>query len=913
MADGNVVENTPKKDISSKNSFLFASMAIYFVGLFISKFAIFIILPFITRTIPAADYGSFDFSQNIIYVIQPLFSLQISEAIFRFLIKAKDEEEKKRILSSSSGVIFAGIAFAAFSFFIVDSFIYKLDNCWLMFANFATFIILTALQMVARSMKHNKDFAISGVINTLVMLVVQLLALLVFKWGVPGLFAGYIIGELTACLFLFIRLKLYKQFSFKCFSFATLKPMLKFSLPLIPNNISWWAATLICKAMLGGIVSPESQGLYAVTAKFTAILVLFTEVFRLSWLESAVINYDNDDNDKEYNSLVLDKYSILLFTGCSLAIPIISLIFPFFIDGSYQAAVEFIPIAMFAACFAPITSFYGAGYNASKKTVGSLITSLLGTGTTVLLCFLLLKFANFGIYSIPVSSIAGYLVVWITRQISMKKFFPIKLNYLHLGLLAFEAVAVSLAQHYFGTIGSIISLVLTLFIFVVFNWGLVIELLNRFVPSTRGKSLKELLKMFINYLGSAKNAFKYLFLFYLPTSLLLYFIAVYVERLRQGLVSEVILLILILFCLPFLFKKKPRIIDILVLSYAGYSVLTLIFSLVRGLSFTTGMQEVGVVVLPVFLYFIAKQFGKNKTAFYKTLLLFINLTVFIGVLFLIFSPLYYFQFVTRLLNGFTEIYGQVKNVRLQSVISCTIVGLICPIGAAISIELLMNKIKVSYFLSFLISAGGAFLSGQRASMVGLILVIVYMSIRLLLMFTRKKRIIIPLLIGAVGAVALLSIFVPTLRNIFMKFGHAFSERIGDYVKPFQLGANVIWGYGLGTMGHHAIYSSGLIPEGITDCAFTKVLAETGFIGFGVFLSIFGFEIYRVIKCKSFRKNIIPIMSILLIWFNSLGSNGFNYLHPGVIMWSMLGFMEHNNEQVSEEIILKEEMPNEAKA
>ena len=80
---------------------MFKTTIIYFIGNFGSKLLSFFLLPIYTAWLDPAAFGKVDLILNIVPLIGPIFTLQTTESIFRFLFDCKTEEEIKKNITSA--------------------------------------------------------------------------------------------------------------------------------------------------------------------------------------------------------------------------------------------------------------------------------------------------------------------------------------------------------------------------------------------------------------------------------------------------------------------------------------------------------------------------------------------------------------------------------------------------------------------------------------------------------------------------------------------------------------------------------------------------------------------------------------------------------------------------------------------
>ena len=91
-----------------RNKRLVKTTIIYFIGTFGSKLLIFFLLPLYSNWLSTGQYGNLNLLTNVVPLIGPIFTLQITETIFRFLCTAK-EEERAQYISNAFFLLFAGL------------------------------------------------------------------------------------------------------------------------------------------------------------------------------------------------------------------------------------------------------------------------------------------------------------------------------------------------------------------------------------------------------------------------------------------------------------------------------------------------------------------------------------------------------------------------------------------------------------------------------------------------------------------------------------------------------------------------------------------------------------------------------------------------------------------------------------
>jgi O-antigen/teichoic acid export membrane protein len=440
----------------SSSNRLFKGTVVYFIGTFISKSMTILILPLITIKLTTEQYGYYDLIITITMIIMPIFTLQSIEAVFRFLFDA-DEKRKRILLSSVWAIVSIGIIVCGAALLFVTRFVYEIPYWQWLYAYYIANTLLTMYQRVARSLGKNLQFAISGIVNTITMLVFQIIALVCFSATIEGLIIAFAISALITCAYLEYHTMSLRQFSFENIELPTIKEIIRFGLPLVPNNISWWAVSTANKLLIISYLGAGANGIYAITAKFTALLTVLINVFRLSWQESAIVAYSENNKEKFY-SKVFNTYISLVFCVCFILLPLIKIVLPILVASNYQSAWLYIPITMIGVSISAIVSFYGAGYMASGKTGGAFWTTNLGTIINLVFCLIFIR--KIGLFAPAIATTLAYLGMWITRHISMRSFYRITINYKKILLLTLIGIISLYFYYHVSNIGNVMLMLI---------------------------------------------------------------------------------------------------------------------------------------------------------------------------------------------------------------------------------------------------------------------------------------------------------------------------------------------------------------------------------------------------------------------------------------------------------------------
>ena len=181
---------------------------IFAIGTFSSKVLSFLLMPFVTRMMGTADYGSADLVQQTANVLIPIVFLQINSAVLRYsLDKASDKSDVFTV-----GIRTTIKGFVVFLLFAYPVSLITINDFRL--GDYIVFIYVFVLtsgtrqlcQNFVRGCGHVKTFAIDGILTTATMLAFNLLFLGPLHLGVKGYIFAIIASDFCSICFFFVTL-----------------------------------------------------------------------------------------------------------------------------------------------------------------------------------------------------------------------------------------------------------------------------------------------------------------------------------------------------------------------------------------------------------------------------------------------------------------------------------------------------------------------------------------------------------------------------------------------------------------------------------------------------------------------------------------------------------------------------------
>ena len=224
-------------------------------------------------------------------------------SIFRYLIDVRGKiKDTKKLISNNFYLLTLSLTIFSFLFIIFTTFI-TIPFRWLILIDIIVCVLSGNFLQVARGVGKNLDFSISSILTGLTIVASNIILIVFMGMQAEGMIISMALGNFICSLYLFIRLKLYNKIDFKLVDHRLIKDMYKYSLPLIPNGISWWIVNVSDRTIISFILGSAANGVYAISNKFPTIISSLTGVFNLSWSESAALHINSKDRDEFFSDI----------------------------------------------------------------------------------------------------------------------------------------------------------------------------------------------------------------------------------------------------------------------------------------------------------------------------------------------------------------------------------------------------------------------------------------------------------------------------------------------------------------------------------------------------------------------------------------------------------------------------------
>ncbi|SNU02007.1 Membrane protein involved in the export of O-antigen and teichoic acid [Ruaniaceae bacterium KH17] len=362
--------------MSTLLSFL-KNSGIFVLGSMLTKLVGFLLLPLYTSWIAPNDLGYYDVSLAYLAIACEALFLNIWVVVLRFMYDFEDENQKPRAFQA--GMILFGVSTSVYLLAaICIAAIFDPPYFWLIVSYGLLQNISMVFKFTARGYGRNIDFAVSGVIATLVMAGLNVVAIGMLGLGIGALYASMIVGFIIEIAYLEIRvgiLRRIRRSTAEHISRSYVMTMAKYALPIGLNALCYWFIQSYNRVVISQELSLHDNGIFSVAARFGGVVVLATVAMTYAWQEIA---FNKDLQNGAFFGRAASMYFVGLVVLVSMMLPFLNAGFDVFVGAAYADAFLIIPSAILLGVASGysnfvINMFYGL--KDSKTVLWTLLAS----------------------------------------------------------------------------------------------------------------------------------------------------------------------------------------------------------------------------------------------------------------------------------------------------------------------------------------------------------------------------------------------------------------------------------------------------------------------------------------------------------------------------------------------------------
>ena len=449
--------------------------AIIFVGRICTQFISFLLLPLYTYYLSTYEYGLIDLIQTYIALFIPVIALRLDSSVFRFLIdERKNESNKSLIISNVIITLFFQIAIFILIYLIIGFFIH-IEYYWLIVLNIVFMTISSVIIQIPRGLGDNIGYSITCCITGIITVFFNILLVVIIDFAGAGVLIASGIANIIGCIFLLFRCKIYALINIRLYDKDVVKKILRYSLPMIPDGLSWWAISVSDRTIISFFLGVATNGIYAVSSKFSNILSSFFSVINMSWQESASLHINDFEKEKFFSDTINNVLHVFVVL-CLGILACIPLAFELLIGKEYHEALNYILILLLANLFNVLGGMFGGIYISKKMTREVARTTIVGAILNIVINLIAVK--KIGLFAASISTLISYIVIFILRYNGTKKFVKIKFNKKMLTCSILLFIITSFLFYLNNKIGNVICFIVVLLYAIISNKKNILLFLN---------------------------------------------------------------------------------------------------------------------------------------------------------------------------------------------------------------------------------------------------------------------------------------------------------------------------------------------------------------------------------------------------------------------------------------------------
>lgn len=404
--------------------------AIYAFGSLVGQLASLVTFPLYTRVLGVEAYGVFALLMAFISVGRTVLVFGMNTAMIRFYVGESDED-RKRVVGSALAfasvitVLALGVGLLLPSqilALITDSLVVAPFAVTVTLAVLASDVVVEMLLALCRARRTPQVYVTANVTRVLVTLA-AVSVMLFTGAGIPGAFAGLLIGNLAAAGVLSVSLRAALSFGVHR---RVMSEMLRFGAGLVPANLASWALDVADRYVIERFLGFAAVGLYSagyrVGSLVTISLVLpFHTAFLPSMLQAVNDGCGDDfiERTARYYTAVVG-FAVMALSGVGAELLRV------FAGSNYsEGAVVVGPVALGCA-LAGSVSVFGPGILVKGRTHVSAAIFLVAAAANVIGNILVVP--RWGLLGAAVVTAGTYLLLAAAYVWASQRIFPVTLD-----------------------------------------------------------------------------------------------------------------------------------------------------------------------------------------------------------------------------------------------------------------------------------------------------------------------------------------------------------------------------------------------------------------------------------------------------------------------------------------------------
>ena len=296
---------------------------VYGIGGVLQRMLSILLLPLFTRVLTPEDYGVISLITLLSVGMTSLFSLGTGNSIGILYFKENDASSRPVIIWSTAVLLLFISALLVCGFMVFAPGISLLlfetpqyaDLIRIASLSLAITTVSDPFYALLRMEERAKQYVVLTVISTFLTIVLSVLLVLVYRWGVLGVLLAALIGQATMLFILAVSVARKIPFDIDLDLFW---PLVRIGFPSVFGLFAFLVIDYADRQMLQRMMNLEALGIYSIGYSFGMVMLVFVNAFSTAW-PPYFMSFVNRKNDaKKIFGLVFRYYLIIAGVLCVL-------------------------------------------------------------------------------------------------------------------------------------------------------------------------------------------------------------------------------------------------------------------------------------------------------------------------------------------------------------------------------------------------------------------------------------------------------------------------------------------------------------------------------------------------------------------------------------------------------------------
>lgn len=422
---------------------------IYGTSTVIQRFIVFLLVPLYTNVFSLGKYGIVANLFSYIAILNVFFSFGLESGYFKFgsTLEVGDKKQNFSLPFISIFIVSFILGSVLFIFPVQFTPLFQLSPEYAPLLRYAALILFfDAVVLIPfaylRLRRRAKVFGVLKVVSISINVLLNLILILGFKWGIEAVFIANAVA--SGAIFLFFIPLILKNLTFT-FNKELFKELLKFSLPLIPAGIGANFVQVIDRPILRYLTNEDTVGLYQANYRLGILMMLFVSIYEFAW-KPFFLQTAKEVNAKQIFSRIM---TLFIFAMCFLFLflsfyieNIVKIPLPvrgYLLGKDYWAGLSIIPIVLAGYLFYGIYVNLMVGIYVEKKTKSLPFITGIGAIVNILANFLLIP--KFGMTGAAYATLISYIAMTAAIYRTANKYYKIDYEFSKIYLIFFVTIA----------------------------------------------------------------------------------------------------------------------------------------------------------------------------------------------------------------------------------------------------------------------------------------------------------------------------------------------------------------------------------------------------------------------------------------------------------------------------------------